>query len=139
VIVLDTSVAFALLRRGDDHHERVLAWFETVDEPLATTPLALTEIDHLLLHSGGPEVVRAWYEDLIAGAYAVEWWAAALAETLSVAERNASLPLGLADASLVALAARLGTTRIATLDERHFRIVKPLTGEPAFVLLPADA
>lgn len=139
MIVLDTSVAFALLRRGDDHHERVLAWFETVDEPLATTPLALTEIDHLLLHSGGPEVVRAWYEDLIAGAYAVEWWAAALAETLSVAERNASLPLGLADASLVALAARLGTTRIATLDERHFRIVKPLTGEPAFVLLPADA
>lgn len=47
--------------------------------------------------------------------------------------------IGLADASLLALAARLGTTRVATLDERHFRTVKPLTGEAAFALLPADA
>jgi predicted nucleic acid-binding protein len=43
------------------------------------------------------------------------------------------------DASLVAIAARLGTTDIATLDERHFRTLRPLTGEPAFRLLPADA
>ena len=44
-----------------------------------------------------------------------------------------------ADASLVALAARLGTTSIATFDERHFRAMQPLTGEPAFTLLPVDA
>ncbi|MGI8593740.1 MAG: type II toxin-antitoxin system VapC family toxin [Solirubrobacteraceae bacterium] len=139
MIVLDTSVAFALLRRGDAHHERVRAWFETSDEPLTTTPLALAELDHLLLGSGGPAVAQAWYEDLSAGAYVVEWWSTALRETLSVAQRHASLPLGLADASLVALAARLGTTQVATLDERHFRAVKPLTGERAFVLLPTDA
>ena len=42
------------------------------------------------------------------------------------------------DASLLALAARLSTTRIATLDERHFRVLEPLTREPAFTLLPAD-
>jgi predicted nucleic acid-binding protein len=47
--------------------------------------------------------------------------------------------LGLADASLVAIAGRLGTAEIATLDERHFRALRPLTGEPAFRLLPADA
>jgi uncharacterized protein len=59
-------------------------------------------------------------------------------ETVEAARRNQSLGLGLADASLIALASRLETTRIATLDERHFRIVKPLTGQAAFVLLPAD-
>ncbi len=46
--------------------------------------------------------------------------------------------IGLTDASLLVLAARLETTRIATLDERHFRVVLALTGEAAFTLLPAD-
>jgi uncharacterized protein len=56
----------------------------------------------------------------------------------SVADRRESMGLGLVDASLVALAARLSSTRIATLDERRFRVLEPLTGEPAFTLLPAD-
>jgi hypothetical protein len=30
-------------------------------------------------------------------------------------------------------------TEIATFDERYFRSVRRLTGEPAFRLLPADA
>ena len=46
--------------------------------------------------------------------------------------------LGLADASLVALAERLETISIATLDERHFRSVRPLAAADAFRLLPAD-
>jgi hypothetical protein len=46
--------------------------------------------------------------------------------------------LGMVDASLVALGADLSTTRITTPDERHLRILEPLTGEPAFTLLPAD-
>jgi uncharacterized protein len=39
---------------------------------------------------------------------------------------------------LVVLAERYGTTRILTLDERHFRAIKPLHAD-AFTLLPADA
>ena len=34
---------------------------------------------------------------------------------------------------------RYGTIDIATLDERHFRAVRPLAGGKAFRLLPADA
>jgi uncharacterized protein len=56
-------------------------------------------------------------------------------ETVKAARRYPDF--GLADASL--LAAWLGTTCVATIDERHFRAVPPLTGEAAFVLLPADA
>jgi len=69
----------------------------------------------------------------------VEWWPAAIISSVNVAERYADTSLGLADASLVALAERLATTRIATLDERHFRVVRPLTAGDAFQLLPADA
>jgi predicted nucleic acid-binding protein len=45
--------------------------------------------------------------------------------------------LGLADASVVMIAGRYRTTALLTLDERHFRAVRPLWGE-AFTLLPTD-
>jgi predicted nucleic acid-binding protein len=35
------------------------------------------------------------------------------------------LPLGTVDASVVAAAERLGTTAVATLDRRHFSVVRP--------------
>jgi uncharacterized protein len=49
--------------------------------------------------------------------------------------RYRDLPLGTVDASVVAAAERLGITEIATLDRRHFSIVRPVhTG--SFELLP---
>jgi uncharacterized protein len=47
------------------------------------------------------------------------------------------MPLGLADASVVAAAERLRVQRIFTLDERHFRAVQP-RGWAHLILLPAD-
>jgi uncharacterized protein len=37
---------------------------------------------------------------------------------------------------VIALAERLGATRIATLDRRHFTVVRPRNAD-AFTLLPA--
>ena len=45
------------------------------------------------------------------------------------------LPLGTVDASVVAAAERLGVTKIATLDHRHFSVVRPRHVD-AFKLLP---
>ena len=135
--MLDTSVVVAFMNRRDRDHERVASWMEFVGEDLLTTPLIIAEIDHLVSRGGGPEAATAFYEDLRSGAYLVEWWPGAVTESVAAARENAEI--GLADASLLALAARLQTTRVATLDERHFRTVGPLTGEAAFTLLPADA
>lgn len=44
------------------------------------------------------------------------------------------LPLGTVDASVVTAAERLEATEIATLDRRHFTVVRPSSG--AFDLLP---
>ncbi len=78
----------------------------------------------------------AFWDDLEAGAYHVRWWADALRETVAIARRRPEI--GLTDASLVAVAGRLGTDRIATFDHRHFRPLTTAGGKP-FVLLPADA
>jgi hypothetical protein len=138
VIVVDTSIIVAYMNAGDDHHETVARWLDDADDDLATTPLIVAEVDHLIAARGGPAALRALRADLLAGAYLVEWWPAAVASSVNVAERYADSGLGLADASLVSLAERLATIEIATLDERHFRAVRPLAAGDAFRLLPAD-
>jgi hypothetical protein len=138
VIVFDSSVVYALLDARDRRHHECVAWYETVGEEIATTPLVLAEVDHLAATRAGVRALRAFRADLGAGAYIVEWWADAVSECVALAERYADLGLSLADASLVALAARVETTRIATLDERHFRTVRPVSGGSAFRLLPTD-
>ena len=60
-----------------------------------------------------------------------------LSRARTVVERYRDLPLGLTDASLIVLADRDGTGTIGTLDERHFRVVRSLSGRP-FRILPAD-
>lgn len=139
MIVVDTSVIYALLDAADGRHAQAAAWYATVDDELATTPLVIAEADHLAHTRGGPAAIRAFHADVRSGVYAIEWWPEAAALAVDVAERYADLGVGLADASLAALASRLQTTRIATFDERHFRAIRPLSGGPAFRLLPLDA
>lgn len=58
-----------------------------------------------------------------------------LREACSIIERYADQGIGIADASNVILAARYRTRTIATLDRRHFGVVRPLTGG-RFTVLP---
>lgn len=139
MIVVDTSVIVSYMNSADDAHGLVATWLDDVDDDLVTTPLIVAEVDHLVGARGTRAALSALRSDLVAGAYLVEWWSGAIPSAVKVAERYADTGLGLADASLVALAERLGTIEIATLDERHFRAVRPLAGGKAFTLLPADA
>jgi predicted nucleic acid-binding protein len=139
LIVLDTSVVLAFMNRRDANHELVREWMQPQDDELVTTPLVVAELDHLVRGQGGAGAARALREDLEVGAYLLEWWPAAIHETVALAKRYESMDLSLTDASLLALATRLQTTSVATLDERHFRAVRPLSGSDAFTLLPADA
>jgi len=50
-------------------------------------------------------------------------------------ERYQDLRLGTTDASVIALAERLDVNEIATLDRRHFTVVRPLHVQ-ALTLLP---
>lgn len=137
MIVLDASVVIAYFNAAERSHGRVAEWLETLEEQLVTTPLVLAELDYVLARRAGPTALDALWADLEDGVYEVRWWADALATTIGAA-RAAPIPIGLADASLVALAAHVRTTRIATLDEAHFRRLEPLGEATAFALLPAD-
>jgi predicted nucleic acid-binding protein len=49
----------------------------------------------------------------------------------------ASLPLGAVDASVISIAERLGLSEVATLDRRHFTVVRPRHLD-ALTLLPGQ-
>ena len=134
-VVLDTNVVVALYDAGDPDHALVADWVMSLDEDLVATPLAVAEMDYLVHERGGSDAQAILWRDLDDGAYGVRWWADALTETLSIARRYPFA--GLTEASLVALAGRLRTQRIATVDH-HFRSMTTPAGEP-FVLLPDDA
>jgi predicted nucleic acid-binding protein len=96
------------------------------------------EIDYLLARRGGSGARRAFFADLAAARYSVECLRPEEYRTLAELERTYDdLAPGLADLSIVLLADRHGTRRVATFDERHFRALLPLSGG-AFTLLPAD-
>jgi uncharacterized protein len=133
-VVLDTSFLVALFNEDDVNHRAAASWSQASDEDHVTTPLMLAEMDYLITKHGGWDATRVLWDDFDNGAYGLRWWAEGLHETIRMARQHPFL--GLADASLVALAGILRTNRIATFDQ-HFRSVLTPDGEP-FVVLPAD-
>lgn len=130
-VVVDSSVLVALHDVGDDWHAAVQHFADVVDEELVTTPLAVAEMDHLLLRHGGERAQRRLWDDLDAGALTVRWWADGTREMLEVARRHPWI--GLTDASLIALTRVARTTRVATLDD-HFRSLTTPDGQPLTIL-----
>jgi uncharacterized protein len=136
-VVVDTSFLFAVFAAGDKHHADASRWYERTDEDLVTTPLAVAEMDHLMRRTRSEGADRVVIANVATGALGVEWWDDAVQTCWKLVDTRPDI--GIADASLVALAAHKRTTRIATYDHGHFRTLSPLTGEPGFTLLPADA
>jgi len=113
-----------------------LELLEQAPGPLLVPVLVVTEVAYLLASRLGPEAEVRFLgslasDDLIVEHVRASDWAR-IAE-LVWTYRN--LPLGAVDASVVAAAERLGLTAVATLDRRHFGVVRP-SHAPAFELLP---
>ena len=80
----------------------------------------------------------AFLQEVADGAYVLEAFTEQdMSTAIRLVKQYADLKLGLADASLVVLAARYRCRSILTLDERHFRAIRLLDGQPVR-LLPAD-
>ena len=96
----------------------------------------ITEVTYLLASRIGMTAEVRFLGDLAEGNLVAE--PVVPRDWLRIAELAAAyrdLPLGTADASVVAAAERLGIAQVATLDRRHFSAVRPLHVD-AFELLP---
>jgi hypothetical protein len=134
--VADTGAIVALVDADDRHHEAMSALFERDPEAWVLPWAILPEVDYLLGAHVGDRARAAFFGDLVAGAFRVEWGDEGdLARARELDRRYRSLALGLVDGVVVAMAERLGADGIATLDLRHFGAVA-IRGEP--LLLPRD-
>lgn len=137
-VIVDTSFLVNVWFEDEPRHKEASAWYKReLGTPFVTTPVVLAEMDHLLRKYGGRGGERIVAANIATGALEVDWWDDAVRACWKLVDTQPHI--GLADASLVALAAHRRTTNVATYDQRHFRSIKPLTGEDAFTLLPADA
>lgn len=96
----------------------------------------MTEVAYLLETRLGAEAEVRFLGDLAAGNLITE--PVKPVDWIRIAELVAAyrdLPLGTVDASVVAVAERLGVVQLATLDRRHFTVVRPAHAE-AFEILP---
>jgi uncharacterized protein len=88
--------------------------------------LVITEVVYLLATRLGWEAEARFLGDLANGTFVLE--PVHPADPLRMIELVAKyhdLPLGSVDASVVAAAERLGVTEVATVDRRHFSVVRP--------------
>ncbi len=104
--------------------------------PLVVPHLVITEVVQLLGSRAGPEREVRFLTNLDEGVLFAEPVDAA--DWLRIAElvwRYQDMPMGTVDASVVAAAERLGVSEVATLDHRHFSVVRPRHVD-ALTLLP---
>jgi len=137
--IADSGALYGLYNRRDRHHRALRA--AIVHEPGAIlVPAAiLSEVDYLLGAKLGVKAELDLLDDILAGAFTLEPFSLAdLRRSRELIDQYSSLDIGLADAAVIAVAERVGTRRILTVDERHFRVVRAADGKP-FTLLPADA
>lgn len=137
-LILDAGALYAQADRADPAHRAVAEILKGEKGPLVTSEVAAAEADYLILTRLGVDVELTFLDDLAEGTFLVECLTREeLGVARELARRYRDLELGLADVSLVVLARRYRTRRIATFDERAFRAVTPLQGG-SFILLPAD-
>jgi uncharacterized protein len=122
-LLLDTGPVVAAIDRSDNHHARCAALLESAEGPLLIPATVLVEVCWLVEER--PDIEAAFLEAIAAGEFEhVPLTAADIARMAELVRAYADLPLGV-DASLIAIAERLKLTDVATLDRRHFTIVRP--------------
>lgn len=135
-LILDTGPLLAALDAADPDHERCARLITSVREDLVVPILVLAELDHWCHKRLGADVWLDFLDDVLAGAYRPEAPTARdLDRCRELQETYLDLRLGVTDASVIALAERLGEDKVATLDHRHFGTVRPSHTE-ALRLLP---
>ncbi|GGJ01494.1 ribonuclease VapC [Saccharopolyspora subtropica] len=125
-----------MMNAADQHHEACARLLVSVPGPLLIPEPLITEITYMVATQGGPDAEVRFLEDTIDGPFdVVSMTTADRRRVAELVRTYASLPLGTADACVVALAERFGLHQVATVDRRHFSVVRP-NHIPAFTLLP---
>jgi predicted nucleic acid-binding protein len=144
VLIVDTGPLYAAAATSDNNHAVCHELLANATGPLMVGELVVTEVAYMLGSRVGPHGEIAFAQSIAAGELIVEpvldteW-----SRIAELTEQYGDLPLGMADASVgeikslgrEGVAERHHAREIATLDHRHFSVVRPKHVD-SFTLLP---
>jgi uncharacterized protein len=132
--IVDAGPLYAAADSDDRDHAACLATLSRPDLRLVVAALVIAEATYFVGRRLGAAAERAFLDGLtdldVEGPSGEDF-----ARMAALVEQYQNFPLGGTDASVVALAERLGAPAIVTLDRRHFAAVRP-RHRKAFELLP---
>jgi uncharacterized protein len=125
-LVLDTGPVLALLDAADPEHDGCAKLIRDISEPLVVVAPTLVEIDYWIRKRLEPQAWSVFVEDIALGAYRLEHVGPEdLVRIAQLEKTYSTLDLGMVDAAVIAVCERLREEKVATLDRRHFGVVKP--------------
>jgi predicted nucleic acid-binding protein len=135
-LVCDTGIILAAMDRSDNAHDRSRQLLASIDEPRVVPAPVMVELDYWFHKYFGQRAIVAFLDDVADGAYVVEELLPQDYERIRhLCDRYADSEIGFVDASVLAVVERLGEPKLATLDHRHFGLLRPRHVD-ALLLLP---
>lgn len=134
MLTLDTSGILAALNERDPHHAQAVAALRADGGPFIVPAGIMAEVAYMVEARLGPEALDTILADLQEGAFTMDCGEADLPRIRTLVTRYRDLPLGYADAAVVACAERK-RARVLTFDLRH---VIPVAREGTVRLVAVD-
>jgi uncharacterized protein len=135
-LICDTGPLYAAMDVADQDHDACSRLLESTNEPVLVPSPVVVELDWLAGHRLGTDAFLRFLADAEDGRLEfVDLQAQDLARVRELLDRYRDLSLGFVDAAVLAIVERLGEPKLATLDHRHFTIVRP-RHVPALQLVP---
>lgn len=127
-VIVDTSALLAFFDAGEPDHGAVSQVLTTA-EALVVSPYVVAELGYLVATRHGVDNELAVLDELAGGAWDLATFdPKALRRARGVIASYQDQEIGVADASIVVLAERYRTRIIASLDRRHFDVLRSLDG-----------
>lgn len=136
-LILDSGPLYAALDRDDAAHHACRRLIDAAAEPLVVPAPVLVEVDYWIHRRLHPGVLVSLLDDIAEGAYAIEALISVdYRRVREICDRYADADVGFVDAAVLAVVERLNEPKLATLDRRHFSLLRPRHVD-ALELVPA--
>jgi hypothetical protein len=125
-ILIDSSGLIVFLDRSSNAHQAISSIIGSPANQIILPASVIPEVSYVIATRMGHAVLRLFIRDLVRTAHTIENLVADdYARIAEVLQTYADLRLDFVDASVLALAERLGIQQILTLDRRDFSILRP--------------
>jgi predicted nucleic acid-binding protein len=125
-LILDSGPLYASLDRGDADHQACRQLILETSEPLVLPAPILSEVDYFIHQRLHPGVRLMLLEDIAQGAYLVENLTTSdYLRVRELCDQYSDADIGFVDAAVLAVVERLNEPKLATLDRRHFGLLRP--------------